>query len=306
MIEENNTPNVILAGAMKSGTTSLANMMADHHQICVAIPKEPTVLIPHDYIKTPEPVRRKFDVPIEQQYAEVFNHCMKDQLRVDASVAYMPSASSALMAKKINPEMKIIFIMRDPIKRAISSYYYTKSTGLEFVDSIEKAIEEDISGIRDNYWPALRHAYYGRYDIHIQQWLNYFRRDQLLLLDFGDFKRNPNNVMNSISRFLEIDSFVHYDSAQNSNPTVNVDDPIRSSLMKFLYDDNIIKTNFKKLLPMNLRQNIKYAILDKIATRDQSVFSASDSTIELLDKYYANTIRNLRNDFGMGLSEWGK
>ena len=117
-------PDFVIAGAMKSGTTALANLLNSHDAIEMAIPKEPSLLMRSNY----EEISKGFKVidkeDIEKQYSLCFKGFSKKSLWGEASVAYFADADSPEIIFSRNKNAKIIIMLREPVSRAISSFFY--------------------------------------------------------------------------------------------------------------------------------------------------------------------------------------
>jgi hypothetical protein len=117
-------PDLVLAGAARSGTTRLAARLAHH----------PGIVGPS--IKEPNYFSSRLDRGYEW-YAGLFPS--PDGLWLDASAQYtFPSHLDALdRAAELSPQLRIIYLVRDPIPRAYSHYcqevlYLGKHSGASF------------------------------------------------------------------------------------------------------------------------------------------------------------------------------
>jgi hypothetical protein len=115
------------------------------------------------------------------------------------------------------PHVKILVIFRDPVKRAISQYYYNRRNPEVELLSFEEAIEREESRLKrerehierdptyapDNY---LTYSYKnaGKYHKHLDDWLDYFPRDQILCLKFEDFFADPEESIQEVFDFVRV------------------------------------------------------------------------------------------------------
>lgn len=84
-----------------------------------------------------------------------------------------------------NPEMKLLLILRDPVQRAWSSYWFARAHGWETLD-FEQAWEAEQTGSRTGYIAGteLRHLGNGLYATHVEACRNVFgNRCLVVLLD---------------------------------------------------------------------------------------------------------------------------
>ena len=134
-------------------------------------------------------------------YRNLFLDATKDQVCGEASTCYSRWPHFGDVAGQIfryMPEVKLIYIMRHPVDRAYSHYRHLMEerallTSKPIV-SFEQALEEH----REIVDTSL-------YLIQIQQYLQYFSREQLLFLTFDELTRQPVQLMATLCQFLGVD-----------------------------------------------------------------------------------------------------
>src|SRR5262245_23768242 len=115
-------PNTFIAGAQKSGTTSLCYALGEHPQAVVSTPKEPAFF------------SRATDFGALEDYQSCFQ--AKDGTEplaiIDGSNAYMvdPSAPGR-MREMLGRDLRFIFSLREPAARAVSGYWHQAKKGRE-------------------------------------------------------------------------------------------------------------------------------------------------------------------------------
>jgi hypothetical protein len=104
-------PDLVIAGAARSGTTQLAARLALHPRIDASAVKETNYF------------SRRFDEGPEW-YDAYFRPRSPELVRMDASVSYTypqyPEALARLVAAA--PDAHVVYIARDPVERAVSHY----------------------------------------------------------------------------------------------------------------------------------------------------------------------------------------
>lgn len=103
---------IIVAGAQKSGTSSLCAALAQHPAISACIPKEP-----HFFAMSPETVRQHW-----KDYIGLFDQ--PDNILLDGSTSYLHSPRAIQQIKQAVADPIILIILRDPAKRAYSAYLH--------------------------------------------------------------------------------------------------------------------------------------------------------------------------------------
>ena len=102
----------------------------------------------------------------------------------------------------MNPAIKLILILRDPVKRLVSDYEYEQR--LSSLNPERRLKLEELAltngSLNISYEPVVA----SMYDVHVDRWLQLFSRDQLLVLDGDSFIKNPVPVLNQCEDFLRI------------------------------------------------------------------------------------------------------
>jgi hypothetical protein len=109
------TIDFVIIGAAKAGTTSLASWLGSHPDVCMSNPKETM------FFGSP----RLFDQGLEYFHSSFFSHYQGESLIGDATPAYSnrdrhPGTHERVFS--VNPDARIIYIVRDPLRKVESSW----------------------------------------------------------------------------------------------------------------------------------------------------------------------------------------
>lgn len=194
-------PNLIIMGAQKSGTTSLYEYIRKHPDIFMSNPvKEPGFYLGEERAKI---FWRKMGKPIASR-TELLTQRMllgynEERWFGDASTYYTLGKRSRLFnipsrMHEQDPQMKFIYIVRNPIERIISNYKHivergkTKETLQDFLQTPEG---------ENSILTSL-------YSWQISPYLELFPRKQFLFLIFEEFLSNPHKGMEKVWNFLDL------------------------------------------------------------------------------------------------------
>lgn len=164
-----------IIGAQRSATTYLYQMLAAHPEIEMAKPSypEPKFFLRDDL----------FTRGLDFYATHFFSDNSLSKLKGEKSTSYLEYEIVAQRLAKCYPNAKLIVLMRDPIARAISNYWFSQNNGLE-TWSLEKALFADpgerISN-RSNSISVNPFAYLqrGRYINFIKVYDKYFPTSQI-------------------------------------------------------------------------------------------------------------------------------
>jgi Sulfotransferase family len=139
-------------------------------------------------------------------YEALYARAHAEQLRGEASSDYLyRSRTAADRLRREAPGARIVFILRDPARRAYSNWLQHvqhKREPLSFAAALD-AEEERIERGWAWWWHYARRGYYAE---QLEPFLDAFPRDRILLLLHDDLRRDPRGVLERVCAFLEIDS----------------------------------------------------------------------------------------------------
>ena len=228
--EKKLAPDFIIAGASKSGTSSIYYYLSRHPQILLSHKKE------LDFYWT------NYKRGIEWYLAHFPTITDRaDFLTGEATPNYLRFPQVAQRIKDTFPQTKIIILLRNPVDRAISWHYHKQNTGLTKVD-LATAIATEIERLANVTEAEITNT--GFYDpdnimsslyiYKIKPWIELLGREQFLILKSEDFYLNPLEKMKEAFKFLDLPN-----CALENYPKVNagsynqVDSKVRETLSAY-------------------------------------------------------------------------
>lgn len=194
-------PAFIIGGAAKSGTSSLHALLGRLPNVFIPDP-ELYLFSMDDIEQHPEffssPsggwVMRDFAANRDEYldwYASFFADAPPDSLLGEDSTTYLPSRKAAERIRRELPDVKLIFMLRDPASRTYSQYWHDLRVG-RIVESFEG---------------TLRHApgtllARSLYRDQAQRYLDLFPRSQVKFLLFEELARDPVRILEDVTAFL--------------------------------------------------------------------------------------------------------
>lgn len=234
----NNTPDFLIIGTMKSGTSSLAFYLNQHPEI--GMPEREVHFFNRNRQKGTD------------WYINFLNSYRKTEetLVGEKTPWYCWEEGIAKEIYELNPDVKLIWLFREPIQRLISHYNHNLSTGLE-INNLPKAIKKEPQRIEKN----LQYGYVfgSEYIKQVNTYLKYFPIENMLFVSFEDFIKSPLNITNQTISFL------------NRNPLKNINSEIRNKtkIPKFPFLLYWTRKFFgRDSRPFSLAYRINYFMLD--------------------------------------------
>jgi len=201
---------LLIGGTEKAGTTALFNYFYNHPDVIASIKKETNYF------------RDAKEVALELYLQEFKGNGNGNGVYFEASPGYLAASERVVWGLKKTmaaSDVKLVFVLRDPVDRIVSSFGFHKSRGyidknVLFSEYIDAAIdykggEERVDGISE--W-ALQSVYHGEYDTHVRRYLDSFG-SSVMIVSYDDFKSDPRKVVAGICDFagLDVDYFSNFD-----------------------------------------------------------------------------------------------
>lgn len=299
MINYSTIPNFYIVGARKSGTTSLWKYLDLHPDIFMHPLKEPGFWVDD----------RQY--PDFKNYQKVYKSAETLQYRGDASTAYMVDDNFIDRIKTHPIDAKFIFILRNPVDRAYSNYWFLKGKGFEQLPFKEAFLKnkDEIFNFHKNTLSNGMHYYFqlGLYGQRIKKFYAHFHPENILVIETNELNKNPLKTVNACCHFLKLPGFQELDVIQ-LNPTIILKNPESfSKNYQLLHSDNIMKTLLKKIFPKSFGQNIKNTLLKKLFFKD--IFSDTYPAMTPEERawtaaFYKEDVALLKNLTGLSFSDW--
>jgi hypothetical protein len=106
-----------------------------------------------------------------------------------------------------NPNIHIVVLLRHPVKRVYSAYWYARSRGWEPIKSFEKAIEAEPGRLAEDgfKWRYCAYLDTSTYARHIDVLLQRFGKERVHVYLTEDLHENPQKICGDIYRILDLD-----------------------------------------------------------------------------------------------------
>ncbi|EDX84828.1 Sulfotransferase domain superfamily [Synechococcus sp. PCC 7335] len=196
--ESGNLPNLIIIGAMKSGTTSLHYYLDLHPDISMSRQKELDFFIAH---KTWKKGVQWYRDNFADQTAKIYGESSPNYTNYPRWKGVPERMFSVV------PNAKIIYLLRDPIERMISHYLHAYTSGIE-----SKSVEEALTKPLEKNWYIARSQYF----MQLQQYLQFFPDSNVLLITSEKLSKFPQETMKKVFDFIGVDSEFDLDVKRQS------------------------------------------------------------------------------------------
>jgi len=281
-------PNLLIIGAMKSGTSSLHNYLATHPDIFMSSNKEPMHFS-----------REENWLQGNDNYLRLFESATNERYVGESSTEYSKLPFREGVAKRLHdfsPEARLIYIMRDPFERTVSQFKHMVKTG-----RTASALTEEIRKPND----YLTNSYYA---YQLRPYIELFGRDAIFIGLFEDLVAYPETFCQNVFRWLGIDeSFVpsNFKEVFNASPhvlTVRKGMDFKGNMVKKISQIQLINN----LTPEVIRRFLKRTLTNTI----EFDFSSEEfqcevaKARELLDPILIGWVEELEELTGLTIKQW--
>lgn len=250
------SPNTILIGAAKSGTTSLCNDLARHGDIWI-LPEKEAHFFSFEYGRGIEWYRGLFR-PDGQSVV------------MEGSPEYASIGRSAEIVERMMthlPELKLIFMVRHPLERIESHYVQMISNGHPAIP-FSQALAD---------WPIVDGSLY---DKNLAIFAERYGAENIHVIFFEDYKRDRRGVLETLCTFLDIafdEDMVAAQGAKNSREEKYHD----TRLLQRLRHNGAFRA-LKRAMPKSLIRSLKSLILRRVTVEPDWTERDRERTAQIL------------------------
>jgi len=297
-------PNFLIIGAQKSASTFVHECLREHPEIFMP-PKE-----------TPffeNPFYNLMDIG---EIEALFDHVEDSSIRA-AGIRrpdYLGREECPARIHAHLPQARLIAILREPIARTVSAYYWYMRQGYIPLRPLNDGLYHILTGeYRERYPRSHEIVDYGLYHTHLTRYLSYFDRSQILIMLHDDFERSAAHAIREVYAFLQVDTG-HVPRALHSIPLRSVYSLTRVRLLRIrnplvhrylVYGDNgKVAVPRQGVLPMLAK--IAFYLTDKAITPwcNNDRPPLNDELRVALWDVFAEDVENLERLIGRDLSKW--
>ena len=261
-----------IIGTQKSGSTTLAYQMAQHPKVDFCKHKEPDFFSKRDDWKSS---LSEYDALFQNQSGLV---------KGEASTTYTwyleyPEVPQRL--REYNPDIKLIVILRNPVDRLISHYTHHMLKGRTRIP-IEEEVLKDPTYIN-----------HSMYNLQLKPYLDLFDKEQIKLVIFEEYVKDPLPIVNDLFEFIEIDTL--NDTDVDLKPQYSSLDRTGDTRLK-----TFLTPLAQALFPVKVRNALRKPFVYKMKEK----VTISEDFRAYLYRYFEDDINALEGNFSLDLSHW--
>ncbi|MGH2536159.1 MAG: hypothetical protein ACRDHL_02060 [Candidatus Promineifilaceae bacterium] len=291
---------LFIAGARKAATTSLLRYLGQHPGICAQWTTEFGVF------SIDSLYAHGVDAAIRSAIPGADRVPQRILVAKDVRLMYDPAAIDRLA--RYNPGAHIAVVMRHPVERAYSHYWYARRTGQEPLATFEAALEAPPGRFgADRAWAqACSYLESSRYLGPLQALREFFPPDQLQLFLFEEFTSDPAEVCCRLwALFPELGGRFEPDVRQRHNSAARARWPELARITHSRRALPRLKRELRRLLPGSRVDALRDGLI-RLNERNFSPPPMRPETRQALLAHFEGHNRELGRLLGLDLSAWNR
>lgn len=221
-------PEFFVVGHHKCGTSALYEMLRRYPQIYMPEVKETWYFAME--LRSPGKKRRPTAGRPEtlEQYLSLFADAKPEQRVGENSPAYLMSDLAARRIAELQPDARIIAILREPASFLWSFHLHCLRNHVETEKNFGKALALEPARREGKRIPRHSHRphelLYSNHVRYLEQLRNYesvFAPEQIMVLIYEDFRRDNEGAVREVLRFLDVNDCAPIEAVE-ANPSVSV------------------------------------------------------------------------------------
>ncbi len=268
-------PSFVIIGTMKGGTTSLHHYLKAHPKIGMPEKKKETnFFVPPG--QKPSTYERGFDWyrSLYPEGAEVYGEASPNYTK-----RHLWGDGTARLLHDVNPAVKLLYLLRDPIDRFVSHYTHNVVSRRE-ARSLSEAVRD----------PESAYFMTSCYHYQLQPYLQHFSLDQFLFLPSNTLRNDKEATLQRIFQFIGVESFAS-DAFEKSHH-VGTKKQVKSALELKVKDPRLFRV-LQRVLPERFTKR-----------RPVERPRITDEDVRHLAERFAPDVERLRELTGLSFTEW--
>ncbi|MBT8268368.1 MAG: sulfotransferase domain-containing protein [Bacteroidia bacterium] len=287
-------PNLFVPGAGKSGTSALHEYLDQHPKIGMSSKKEPHYWTRLDF--------ESLSQEQHQTYLSLFPDKSELEFKGESSTGYMLFPNFIERIQHQYSEVpKFIFLLRNPIDRCYSHYWWLRGMGSEKLPFKEAVLADfDVEPSPKTKLAEANYKSYFQYGLYakwLERFYTAFGKEKIKIICSEDLREDPLETLNDCFSFLGLEALDEI-QRMDANPTVIHKHPFLFKWAKRIaFDQANIPDFLKRITPKAFKQKIKKDLIptvEKYSSSDMSYPEINQEDRNWLGQLYADDVKKLK------------
>lgn len=256
-MEKHGTKNIqlMIVGSQKSGTSSLLRYLAQHPEIYTHPQPEMTFFLQdHEYTRG-----------YEWAFAKYFSKCPEGRHLIAKNVMVMCSQEIMQRIYEHNPEIHLVVLLREPVSRAYSAYWWARRRGWENIKTFEDALAAEEVRLNEDWfkWRQCAYRFNSTYYLHVKNLITQFGKDQVHCILTDELKTDAKTVCQHLFKLIGVSTeFQPVVGEHHNQAAMPRSEKFGFLFTQFLASRNPLRRAIRKLVPDTAAYKLRKAVLD--------------------------------------------
>jgi hypothetical protein len=251
---------LMIVGAQKAGTSSLLRYLAQHPDIHTHAQPEMTFFLQErEYTRGYEWAFAKYFAG-EHTDSEIAG---KQLIAKNVMVMHSPEVMQRIYEH--NPEIHLVVLLREPVARAYSAYWWARRRGWENIKTYEEALAAEEARINEDWfkWRQCAYQYNGVYYPHVKNLITQFGSNRVHCLLMDDLKEDAAAVCQQLFHHIGVPTdFTPGIGEKYNQAAMPRSERFNFLFTQFLASHNPLRKIIRKFVPDATAYKLRKAILN--------------------------------------------
>ena len=251
---------LMIVGAQKSGTSSLLRYLAQHPDIHTHPQPEMTFFL-QDREYT-----RGYTWAFAKYFAGKYNHReIENKQLIAKNVMVMHAPEMMQRIYEHNPDIHLVVLLREPVARAYSAYWWARRRGWENIKTYEEALAAEEARLNEDWfkWRQCAYQYNSIYYPHVKNLINQFGAERVHCILTDDLKEDAETVCQQLFHQIGVRAdFKTVIGERHNRATMPRSERFNYLFTQFLASHNPLRRAIRKLIPDATAYKLRKTVLD--------------------------------------------
>jgi hypothetical protein len=217
---------------------------------------------------------------------------------------FFPGTAERVFA--YNPEMKLLAVLRNPVDRAYSAYWFARRNGWERAETFEEALDLEPQRLMGRFKERaeLTYLHHGHYAEQLAAWFSVFSRDRVRVVLSDDLRHHTQDTVEGVLAWLGVEERLDLDTGRMSNVSGI---PRVGWLQRVLLADSRFKGVVRRVTTPALRHRVRRSVIRPVIRwniRPSPYPPMEQATRSRLVDHFREHNERLEDLLGRDLSHW--
>jgi hypothetical protein len=260
-------PTFLVVGGARCGTTGLVEGLRTHPRVFVTDPKEPHYFALHKtgaHFTAPgdDHTINRVAVTDRERYLALFPSDHQYEALGDASVSTMYYADEALPeVVRMNPDMKLVALLREPVERAYSAHQYMRARGFEPEEDFLTAVALEEDRRRLGWHHIWHYTAMSRYADSVAALQAAVPPEQLRIWFYDDLNSDYDRTLIEVFSFLDVPPLAQLTDVPRVNISGNPRYRAAHTVLRWATGNERLRSTVKRATSYRFRERIRRSLL---------------------------------------------